>query len=508
MQLNFTAMSQKVRVRFAPSPTGALHIGGIRTALFNYLFAKKHGGDFVLRIEDTDQNRYVAGAEDYIVEALNWCAIPFDEGPGKEKGFGPYRQSERKDLYQKYALELIAKGHAYYAFDTSERLDFHRKDHEAKGKTFIYNWHNRLKLDNSLSLSEEETKAKLDAGEAYVIRFKSPQDEKLHLKDSIRGDIEIDTNVLDDKVLFKSDGMPTYHLANIVDDHLMEISHVIRGEEWLPSLALHQLLYNAFGWDAPQFAHLPLIMKPTGKGKLSKRDGEKGGFPVFPLSWNDSQGYREAGYFPEAVVNFLAMLGWNPGTEQELFSLEELVNTFSLERVNKSGARFDPEKTKWYNHQWLQQKSDAELAELFGSDVRLSAVETSFTADYIKKVVGLIKERADFPSDLWELGSYFFEAPTSYAEKPVKKQWKEDTPEILRNVAGILEATEDFSSENVETNIKAWITDKELSFGKVMGPLRLVIVGDLKGPHLFDILAMIGKDECLARIEKAIGVLG
>ncbi|MFK7812706.1 MAG: glutamate--tRNA ligase [Maribacter sp.] len=509
-------MSQKVRVRFAPSPTGPLHIGGVRTALFNYLFAKKHGGDFVLRIEDTDQNRYVEGAEAYIIEALNWCGIPFDEGVGKEGSFGPYRQSERKHLYKEYALELIEKGHAYYAFDTAEKLVFHRKDHEEKGKTFIYNWHNRLKLDNSLSLSEEETQSKINAGEPYVIRFKSPQDEKLHLKDIIRGSIEIDTNILDDKVLFKSDGMPTYHLANIVDDHLMEISHVIRGEEWLPSLALHQLLYNTFGWDAPQFAHLPLIMKPTGKGKLSKRDGEKGGFPVFPLSWNESEGYREADYFPDAVVNFLAMLGWNPGTEQELFSLEELAETFSLERVNKSGARFDPEKTKWYNHQYLQSKSNGELAELFTSFLKKSYPELveggldSARPDstYIEKVVGLIKERADFVSDFWELSSYFFEKPSSYAEKPAKKQWKEDTPGLMQKVAEIIETTDTFTSENLETDIKAWITESELSFGKVMGPLRLIIVGDLKGPHLFDILAMIGKEACLERIEKAIAALG
>lgn len=501
-------MSQKVRVRFAPSPTGPLHIGGVRTALFNYLFAKKHDGDFVLRIEDTDQNRYVEGAEEYIAEALNWCGIPFDEGPGNEGGFGPYRQSERKHLYKAYAMELIEKGHAYYAFDTSERLDFHRKDHEEKGKTFIYNWHNRLKLSNSLSLSAEETQQKLDSGEDYVIRFKSPKDQELLLQDIIRGEIKIDTNVLDDKILFKSDGMPTYHLANIVDDNLMEITHVIRGEEWLPSLALHQLLYNAFDWKAPEFAHLPLIMKPVGKGKLSKRDGEKGGFPIFPLSWNESQGYREAGYFPEAVVNFLAMLGWNPGTEQELFSLSALIEAFSLERVNKSGARFDPEKTKWYNHQYLQQKSDAELAELFAPIVRSSAVETSFDGDYIEKVVSLIKERADFVSDFWELGNYFFEAPTTYDEKAAKKQWKEGTPQLMQKVVEILEAAEDFSSESVETNVKAWITDSELSFGKVMGPLRLIIVGELKGPHIFDILALIGKKESVGRIKTALEVLG
>ncbi len=507
--VQFLEMSQKVRVRFAPSPTGPLHIGGVRTALFNYLFAKKHGGDFVLRIEDTDQNRYVEDAEKYIVDALNWCGIPFDEGPQKDGGFGPYRQSERKHLYQQYATELIEKGQAYYAFDTSEKLDFHRKDHEAKGKTFIYNWHNRLKLDNSLSLSAEETKVKIESGDPYVIRFKSPQDEKLHLKDVIRGAIEIDTNVLDDKILFKSDGMPTYHLANIVDDHLMEITHVIRGEEWLPSLALHQLLYNAFGWDAPQFAHLPLIMKPIGKGKLSKRDGEKGGFPVFPLSWNESQGYREAGYFPDAVVNFLVMLGWNPGTEQELFSLKELVNTFSLDRVNKSGARFDPEKTKWYNHQYLQDKNDAELANLFQSVLVNKEIPSGAQNNvYVEQVVSLIKERADFVSDFWELSSYFFEAPKTYAEKPVKKQWKEDTPVLLEKAAEIIAQTTDFTSTTIEDNIKSWITDGELSFGKVMGPLRLVIVGDLKGPHLFDILAMIGKEECVSRINNALSVLG
>ncbi|MEM8926570.1 MAG: glutamate--tRNA ligase [Bacteroidota bacterium] len=502
-------MSQKIRVRFAPSPTGPLHIGGLRTALFNYLFAKKHGGDFVLRIEDTDQNRYVEGAENYIVEALNWCGIPYDEGPSKEGSFGPYRQSERKHLYQKYAQELLAKGRAYYAFDTPERLDFHRKDHEAKGKTFIYNWHNRLKLDNSLSHAEEEVKNKLESGIPYVIRFKSPQNTKVVFEDVVRGTLEIDSNTLDDKILFKSDGMPTYHLANIVDDHLMEISHVIRGEEWLPSLALHHLLYEAFGWEKPVFAHLPLIMKPTGKGKLSKRDGEKGGFPVFPLSWNESQGYREAGYFPQAVVNFLAMLGWNPGTEQELFSLDELINAFSLERVNKSGARFDAEKTKWYNHQWLQKKDDSKLAELFGSILKDKGISHSVRNDtYLEKVVGLIKERADFVSDFWALGNYFFQAPRTYAEKPTKKQWKEDTADIMKKVAQIILETEDFTSATLEGNIKAWITESELSFGKVMGPLRLVIVGDLKGPHLFDILAMLGKQTCLRRIEKGVGVLG
>ncbi|MFC4221739.1 glutamate--tRNA ligase [Flagellimonas marina] len=502
-------MSENVRVRFAPSPTGPLHIGGLRTALFNYLFAKKHNGTFILRIEDTDQNRYVKGAEAYIIEALNWCGIPFDEGPGKEDGFGPYRQSERKDMYKNYAMQLVEKGKAYYAFDTAEQLDYHRKDHEEKGKTFIYNWHNRLKLSNSLSLSSDEVQAKLNAGEDYVIRFKSPQDEELVLNDIIRGEIKIDTNILDDKVLFKSDGMPTYHLANIVDDHLMQISHVIRGEEWLPSLALHQLLYDAFGWNAPQFAHLPLIMKPVGKGKLSKRDGEKGGFPVFPLSWNQSEGYREAGFFPEAVVNFLALLGWNPGTEQEIFSLQELVNSFSLERVNKSGARFDPEKNNWYNQQWLQLKNDEELAELFiqNHDGRLSGLETLNDKGYVTKVVSLIKERATFVSDFWELSDYFFKTPTEYNEKAVRKQWKEDTPEIMKEVASVLEGITDFTSANIETIIKDWIGKKELSFGKVMPPFRLVIVGDMKGPHLFDILELIGKEESIQRIKNAISAL-
>ncbi len=498
-------MSEKVRVRFAPSPTGPLHIGGLRTALFNYLFAKKHGGNFLLRIEDTDQNRYVPGAEDYIINALNWCGIPFDEGPGKEGSVGPYRQSERKALYKEYALALINQGWAYYAFDSAETLEHHRKEHEAKGKTFIYNWHNRLKLTNSLSLSEDEVSARLKAGEDYVIRFKSPQDETLVLNDIIRGEIKIDTNILDDKVLFKSDGMPTYHLANIVDDHLMQITHVIRGEEWLPSLALHQLLYTAFDWHAPQFAHLPLIMKPVGKGKLSKRDGEKGGFPVFPLSWNESVGYKEAGFFPEAVVNFLALLGWNPGTEQEIFTLEELIHSFSLERVNKSGARFDPEKNNWYNQQWLQRKSDGELAQTFQQLLKEKGVTCE--ASRIEKVVGLIKERAAFVADFWDLGNYFFVTPTNWDEKAVKKQWKEDTPEILDKLAALLQHISEFESLNLETKIKDWIAEQELSFGKVMPPLRLVIVGEMKGPHLFDILEFIGKEESVKRIHNAIAAL-
>ena len=503
-------MTKNVRVRFAPSPTGPLHIGGVRTALFNYLFAKKHNGTFILRIEDTDQYRYVDGAEQYIVDALNWCGMPFDEGPNTNETFGPYRQSERKHLYKQYADELIESGNAYYAFDTSETLDFHRKDHEAKGKTFIYNWHNRLKLSNSLSLSADEVDAKLDAGDDYVIRFKSPQDETLHLTDIIRGAIKIDTNVLDDKVLFKSDGMPTYHLANIVDDHLMEISHVIRGEEWLPSLALHYQLYHAFGWETPEFAHLPLILKPTGKGKLSKRDGDKLGFPVFPLQWTDlktndtSRGYKEDGYFPEAMVNFLAFLGWNPGTEQEIFNLGELIEAFDLKKVNKSGARFDPDKIKWFNHHYMQEQDNDVLAKTFKSQ---NSQLDEMDMNYISMVIGLIKERATFVSDFWNLSHFFFTAPTSYDEKASKKAFKEGTKELMSKLVEIINNIEDFSVETLQADIKGWITSNEIGFGKVMMPLRLALVGALQGPDVFDIMFMIGKAETVNRIETIIAVL-
>jgi glutamyl-tRNA synthetase len=407
-------------------------------------------------------------------------------------------------LYKQYADELISKGKAYYAFDTSEQLDAERKGHEAEGKTFIYNWHNREKgrLVNSLVLTEEETKTKIDAGENYVIRFKSPQDETLRLKDIIRGDMSIDTNVLDDKILFKSDGMPTYHLANIVDDHLMEITHVIRGEEWLPSLALHQLLYNAFGWDAPEFAHLPLILKPTGKGKLSKRDGDKLGFPVFPLEYTApdgtvSRGYKEDGYFSESVINFLAFLGWNPGTEQEIFDLEQLVADFDLAKVNKSGARFDPDKTKWFNHHYMQQQLDLDLAEEFNIiQPELKDVDVN----YIGLVIGLIKERATFVGDFWDLTHFFFVSPTSYDEKASKKALKDGTADILNKVTELVDTTEDFTVENLQTNIKGWITNNEISFGKVMMPLRLALVGALQGPDVFDIMYMIGKTETVKRI--------
>ncbi len=500
-------MTKDIRVRFAPSPTGPLHIGGVRTALFNYLFAKKHNGTFVLRIEDTDQNRYVEGAEEYIKNALDWCAIPFDEGPGKDGGFGPYRQSERKHLYKQYADQLIKNGHAYYAFDTTEALEAHRKDHEAKGKTFIYNWHNREKLTNSLSLSEQEVQSRLSSGNPFVIRFKSPKDETLHLVDEIRGAIQIDTNILDDKILFKSDGMPTYHLANIVDDHLMKITHVIRGEEWLPSLALHILLYRALGWDAPSFSHLPLLLKPVGKGKLSKRDGDKMGFPVFPLQWIDpktndvSSGYKEDGYLSEAVINMLAFLGWNPGTEQELFTLEELIKEFDLKRVHKAGAKFDPEKTKWFQQQHLQRIDNKHLAQLFSEILRDKNITTAL---HVEKVVETVKERATFVKDLWDLSQFYFIAPNHYDEKAVKKAWKEDTPNLMHELTRILNNITNFSADNVSAIVKGWITGKEIGFGKIMMPLRIALVGSLQGPDLFEIASLIGKEETIRRIEDAI----
>lgn len=505
-----------VRVRFAPSPTGPLHIGGVRTALYNYLFAKKHNGTFVLRIEDTDQTRYVANAEKYIVDAMEWCGIPFDEAPGKNEKFGPYRQSERKEIYKQYADQLIESGHAYYAFDTAEELDAERKKAEANKEPFIYNHTTRENLNNSLTLSKEEVASKIAAGEKYVVRFKmydtNFENDILTASDLIRKDVSFKLFLLDDKVLYKSDGMPTYHLANIVDDHLMEISHVIRGEEWLPSLPLHIALYNALGWDAPEFAHLPLILKPVGKGKLSKRDGDKLGFPVFPLEYTNqkdgevSRGYREDGYLPDAFINMLAMLGWNPGTDQEIFSLEELAKEFSLERVSKSGAKFSPEKTNWFNQQYLQQKSTTEVAALFSSILTEKGISSDST--YVETVIELVKERAVFVKDLWDLSDYFFANPTEFDAKASKKQWKETTSPLMLEVLAVLSSIEDFSSENIETILKEWITSKEIGFGKVMQPLRLSLVGALKGPHLFDIAAMIGKEATIQRIEYAIEKLG
>jgi glutamyl-tRNA synthetase len=506
-------MPKNVRVRFAPSPTGPLHIGGVRTALYNYLFAKKHGGTFILRIEDTDQKRYVANAEKYIIEALEWSGIPYDEGLGKEAGYGPYRQSERKDIYKKYAQQLIDTGWGYYAFDTTDELDVQRKKHESKKETFIYNWHNRENLQNSLSLSNDEVEKRIANGDNYVIRFKTPKDEILVMYDIIRGEVKINTNILDDKILYKSDGMPTYHLANIVDDHLMKISHVIRGEEWLPSMALHILLYRAFDWETPEFAHLPLLMKPIGKGKLSKRDGDKLGFPVFPLEYTNettheiSRGYREDGYFPEAFINMLAFLGWNPGTEQEIFNLDELVEAFTLDRVSKSGAKFDLDKTKWFQQQYMKQKSNAELAELFNPYLEPHIggfTFQNFDKNYRIKVISLIKERAIFVSDFWELSSFFFVPPIEYNPKATKKAWKEETNEIMLGLLKVIKNTSDFSSENLENKVKEWINDSELSFGKVLMPFRLSLVGSMSGPHVFDIAALIGKDETISRILKAI----
>lgn len=507
----------QVRVRFAPSPTGPLHIGGVRTALFNYLFAKKHKGTFILRIEDTDQNRYVANAEQYIIDALNWCNIPFDEGPGKNEKFGPYRQSERKHLYGKYVQELLEKGKAYYAFDTNEELGIHRIDHEEKGKTFIYNWHNRAKLSNSISLPKEEVEKRLANGDKYVVRFKmhEPKIENteatIETVDMIRGDVLFRKDILDDKVLFKSDGMPTYHLANIVDDHLMEITHVIRGEEWLPSLPLHIALYEAFGWNAPEFAHLPLILKPIGKGKLSKRDGDKLGFPVFPLAYKNeetgeiSRGYREDGYFADAFINMLALLGWNPGTEQEIFTLSALCEAFTIERVSKSGAKFSPDKTNWFNQQYMLLKTDEDLAALYMPILSEKGIKKDL--QFVTKVVSAIKERATFVNDFWELSNFYFETPAAYDEKAVKKQWKEDTAELMQELIDVIETVEDFTSLNFETKVKEWITTKEIGFGKVMQPFRISLVGELKGPHLFDIAEMIGKQETIERIKKAIALL-
>ncbi|OJX52792.1 MAG: glutamate--tRNA ligase [Flavobacterium sp. 38-13] len=503
-------MSRPIRVRFAPSPTGPLHIGGVRTALFNYLFAKKHGGVFYLRVEDTDQNRFVPGAEAYILEALEWLGIAPDETVGKNEKFGPYRQSERKHLYKEYADQLVQSGWAYYAFDTAEDLDQLRKNEEEQGKTFIYNHGNREQLDNSLTNSAEKTAQRIANGEEYVIRFKTPVNEILHLNDMIRGEVKFDTNLLDDKVLFKGDGMPTYHLANIVDDHLMETSHVIRGEEWLPSLPLHVLLYRAFNWEAPEFAHLPLILKPVGNGKLSKRDGDKLGFPVFPLEWKDpssgeiSSGYREKGFLPEAVINFLALLGWSSGTDQELFTLDELITAFDLERVHKAGAKFDPDKNKWFNHQYIQRADNNDLAQQLSNVLLEKGINKPI--EFLTEVVRLVKERATFASELWEVSEFFFLAPTSYDEKAAKN-WKPETAELMEKLISVLENTLDFSTENVENTVKTWMTENEIGMGKIMQPLRLSLVGSLKGPHLFDIMSMIGKEETIARIRKAVDSL-
>ncbi len=503
-------MSQTVRVRFAPSPTGPLHIGGVRTALFNYLFAKKHGGTFVLRIEDTDQTRYVDGAEAYIEESLNWLNIPYDEGPGKPGAFGPYRQSERSSLYKTHVGQLIDSGWAYYAFDTPDSLADMRSAAESKGETFVYNAQNRLSLNNSLALTTGQTQALLSANTPYVVRFKSPQERSIVCEDLIRGRVVVEGTVLDDKILFKSDGMPTYHLANVVDDHLMEITHVIRGEEWLPSLALHVLLYEAFGWQAPEFAHLPLILKPTGKGKLSKRDGIAGGFPVFPLQWSQGdsllQGYREQGYSKQAVVNLLALLGWNSGTEQEVFDLEELIAQFSIERVQKSGAKFDPDKALWFQNHYFQNRSNQSIVEEF-NEWLANNQKPSASVD-LNLVVGLVKERVSFVKDLWGATDFFFEPPTTYDPKGVKRAVKDNTVAVLSKLLPLLKAHTWVDAEDLSGSVKEWCLAQDIGVGSVMMPLRLFLVGAMKGPDVFDIMMVLGKEQCLERINSGIQTFG
>lgn len=502
-------MERKVRVRFAPSPTGPLHIGGVRTALYNYLFAKKHGGDFLLRIEDTDQTRYVKGAEDYIIEALKWSGLTIDEGVGVGGEYGPYRQSERKEagIYKKYVDQLLASGHAYYAFDTPEELEEMRENLKKAGVAAPqYNINTRNSMKNSLSLSAEEVQKRLDNNEPYVVRIKIPRNEEVKFKDLIRGWVVVQTTNLDDKVLYKSDGMPTYHMANIVDDYLMKITHVIRGEEWLPSGPLHVLLYQYLGWEEvmPQFAHLPLILKPDGNGKLSKRDGDRLGFPVFPIQWISpegeiSSGYRESGYFPDAFINMLALLGWNPGTTQEIFSMEELIQAFSLEKVGKSGSKFDPEKTRWFNAQYLRNKSNEELAAF----VKPLVAEKGFAMpsdSFLSQYCGLMKERAVFINDLLA-EDYLFVAPTTYDEQTINKKWKPETPEIIKKLRTVLENIVDFNAANIEIAFKSFIEEKGLGFGAVLPNFRVLVTGMGMGPSMFEICALLGKEETLRRID-------
>lgn len=502
---------RKVRVRFAPSPTGALHIGGVRTALYNYLFARQHGGDLVFRIEDTDSNRFVPGAEEYIIESFRWLGIKFDEGVSFGGEYGPYRQSERRSIYKKYVEQLLAADKAYIAFDTPEQLEAKR----AEIQNFQYDAHTRGEMTNSLTLPKEEVERRIADGEQYVVRFKVEPGIEVHIDDMIRGHVVIKSDILDDKVLYKSaDELPTYHLANIVDDHLMEITHVIRGEEWLPSAPLHVLLYRAFGWEdtMPKFAHLPLLLKPEGKGKLSKRDGDRLGFPVFPLEWHDpktgdvSSGYRESGYFPEAVVNFLALLGWNPGTEQELFTLDELVQAFDIHKCSKAGARFDYQKGIWFNHEYMLKKSNEEVANLFAPIVANNGVDESM--ERITKVVAMMKDRVNFVKELWPLCSFFFIAPTEYDEKTVKKRWKADSAKVMGELAEVLEGIDDFSVEGQEPVVMKWVEEKGYKLGDVMNAFRLTLVGIGKGPGMFDISAFLGKEETLKRMRKAIEVLG
>ena len=506
-------MNREVRVRFAPSPTGPLHIGGVRTALYNYLFARRHGGKMILRIEDTDSQRFVPGAEEYIIESLKWCGIEIDEGVGVGGPHAPYRQSERRDIYLKYAKQLVEADWAYYAFDTPEELDKLRAEAEAAGKTFAYNYEVREKLPTSLSLAKEEVEARIARGDQWVVRFKMPENEVVKMDDLIRGHVEVNTSTLDDKVLYKSvDALPTYHLANIVDDHLMEVSHVIRGEEWLPSLPLHYLLYRAFGWTdtQPEFAHLPLLLKPTGSGKLSKRDGDKMGFPVFPLFWTSptgetSRGYREDGYLAGAFINMLSLLGWNPGTEQEIFSMQELIDAFSLDRVSKAGARFQPDKAKWFNAQYMHSLTANELAPLMQPILKAHGIEVS--DEVAGKAADIMKERMTLVTDMWDLTSFFFVAPTEYEEKLAKKQWKGENPAMLAELRGVLASIDDFSKENTEVVVRAWIEAKGFALGQVMNTLRLALVGAGKGPGMFDVTEFIGKEECIKRIDTILATL-
>ena len=501
---------RRVRVRFAPSPTGALHIGGVRTALYNYLFARQHGGDLVFRIEDTDSNRFVPGAEEYIIESFRWLGIQFDEGVSFGGEYGPYRQSERRDIYKKYVQQLLSAGKAYIAFDTPQELEAKRNEI----KNFQYDASTRGMMRNSLTLSKEEVDSLIAEGQQYVVRFKIDPGEEVHVFDLIRGEVVVKSEILDDKVLYKSaDELPTYHLANIVDDHLMEISHVIRGEEWLPSAPLHVLLYRAFGWEdtMPQFAHLPLLLKPDGKGKLSKRDGDRLGFPVFPLEWHDpktgevSNGFREQGYFPEAVINFLALLGWNPGTEQEMFTLQQLVEAFDISKCSKAGAKFDYQKGIWFNHEYILQKSDDEIAELFAPIVANNGVDESL--ERITQVVHMMKDRVNFVKELWPLCSFFFLPPIEYDEKTVKKRWKENSGKVLGQLCGVLERITDFSVEGQETIVKDWIEKMGYKLGDVMNAWRLALVGEGKGPGMFDISAFLGKEETIRRTRRAIEIL-
>tara|TARA_B110000914_G_C15493606_1_gene462000 strand:+ start:258 stop:1778 length:1521 start_codon:yes stop_codon:yes gene_type:complete len=497
---------KKIRTRFAPSPTGPLHIGGVRTALYCYLFAKKNNGDFILRIEDTDQGRYVKGAEEYILEALAWSGISPNEGQGVGGDFGPYRQSERKYLYKQYVDDLILKGAAYYAFDTSKELTAWREENT----NVKYDSTTREALNNSLTLSKEAVQEKLDSGADYVIRYKMPKNETVTFSDEIRGSVSFQTNDLDDKVLFKSDGMPTYHLANIVDDHLMEITHVIRGEEWLPSTPLHVKLYESFAWEMPIFAHLPLILKPSGKGKLSKRDGDKLGFPVFPIDWFDEasqdtfMGFREQGFLADGFINMLAFLGWSPGTEQEIFSLQELEEVFSLEKVNKSGASFNFDKTKWFNQQYIKNQTDDELVILSKEIFEAAGYKAEDT--YLKGVCNLIKERVIFLKDFPEMGYYFFENIKDYDEKMLKKKWNPEHKEKIDALVENLAKLEDFSAENIENLVKAFMEEFELGFGQVLPVLRISVTGSMQGPSIFDVMALVGKETTLKRLGKGIAL--